>query len=1553
MNTFYRQSLNSAREKYFKFKHRLEKKISSGQFDTLSRKKKNQLVSRVEKYRTRLDQLGFSMKGAAVAGSVAAMAAPAMVTAQNPYFRNKFNLPINGGNNVHQVEVVNLDADADLEILISSDYGGKIFDKQADGTFAYTAETISGMDDDFVVGDIDGNGSMDIVFERSTNSGFYKAINDGVGSFSATQISSEYSFGDADLVDFDSDGDLDFLWADSNDYIFYLRNTGGEFDSSYGMMTFDGGEANAYVTHFEFVDFDKDGDMDLVRDGDYNDGISQYKLLTVVENTRDDIGVPIFGGSNDYVFYGSYSSFTNLVVADLDGDGDIDIAIDQSISGSRLRFFENLYSAGDPFSFSASGHNYIGYIYDIAITDFDDDGSDDLIVASSYGEYVAFGGESDRDDIYGISGYIYGFGLGDLDGDGRDDIVTIEGEAYYDITGLSYAYLGVDEFSERKAKSGDIIGRLSFKDPLDGDITPSALSILPDNDGGLFDINGSGEISVGLQDLDFESQNEFNITVEGTYGIATREFDFTLRMENTPEEGYGTFEKLDEGGETSYRMYESRLADLNGDGNDDLIFSTGTGSSGIYTLDIANEGTPQYLRNGYAFEVADLDNDGDHDVAIASAAYIYFFINDGGGNFAQDGSANTYGSTITDIEIVDIDNDGDNDFVIGNYGNGGIVKDFGDYFSSVTSFGLTGNVRNVALGDIDDDGFEEILHIDGNGNYLGLVNNDGGSYFSRITTYDVGYTYRVEISDLDNDGDADILTFNSNNFRVLDNDGDGTFTYLPAVYASSSMPRTAMALGDFDGDEDIDVILRGEYENYGGEEGVVYINNGDNSFSQRQSIEFSGAIGTYNRTSLTGLAVGDIDGDDDLDVVFGTQPKYGSGDERIIGILKNQNVAPYVSGFTGSVIIDENTPSGTIIGYLDTYDPNGDDVTISLEGDDSDLLSLNSAGRLRTEGEIDWEVLGSTMDVNLVLSDGNSQRVESGRIKVNNLTEKGSGTFSTEGLPLFGIEEALFFQVGDYDLDGDQDLFKSYYTDNEELLDSFFPNSVFEQVGNGIFADNPIFYSSGHYVKHMVFHDIDNDGDKDILAATDDGILASFINEDGAFAYTDNSGNLEGAIGMELGDFDGDGAIDLVVLEDYFNRTYVSQFEYLGDEFGKTSDIPLSGISGAILSGGEGSQIAVADFDGDGVDDVFVAVFDGDDIILEGGEGGISSSRYSVAITQNDNGWSKVTTNDFDNDGDIDVAILRRTSADSDNLRLDIHLNDGDGSFTLSETKTQDGYDYGEVRSGDIDGDGMVDLITTGYINYDSGTYHYDLTIWGNAGDGTFEELQKIEEVGGEQIKLMDVDGDDDLDIVVNDYSNYLKVFKNINVAPTGIELSSTTLDEGLPLGSAIATVSVEDPNPSDTHVSFVATGDGSNDTDNSNFVIDGDQLLVIKNIEFNDGSTLNINIKAIDQDGASVSQSFTLSVNEVLGLDDTSQDFILYPNPGHDRIAISIDNKEKGKLEMRVIDVSGKVIHQIKDRKKSSIWITDIDMTAQESGIYVVEIDINGQKFKQRWIKK
>ncbi|WP_462251751.1 T9SS type A sorting domain-containing protein [Ekhidna sp.] len=99
----------------------------------------------------------------------------------------------------------------------------------------------------------------------------------------------------------------------------------------------------------------------------------------------------------------------------------------------------------------------------------------------------------------------------------------------------------------------------------------------------------------------------------------------------------------------------------------------------------------------------------------------------------------------------------------------------------------------------------------------------------------------------------------------------------------------------------------------------------------------------------------------------------------------------------------------------------------------------------------------------------------------------------------------------------------------------------------------------------------------------------------------------------------------------------------------------------------------------------------------------------------------------------------------------------------------------------------------------------------------------------------------------------------NVFEAPTGIELSTSTIEENNSAGDLIGSLTTIDEDEGETYTYAIATGTG--DTDNASFTISGDQLIAQDVFDFETQSSYSVRVETNDGNGGTYQEVFTISV--------------------------------------------------------------------------------------------
>ena len=225
------------------------------------------------------------------------------------------------------------------------------------------------------------------------------------------------------------------------------------------------------------------------------------------------------------------------------------------------------------------------------------------------------------------------------------------------------------------------------------------------------------------------------------------------------------------------------------------------------------------------------------------------------------------GSDATASSVVaDVDADGDLDIAVGNRAAQNVVylNDGNNGFASANNFGTgSDNTTLLIFGDVDGDGFVDIAASNSTAEQNKVYLGDGdGTFDTTSKNFGTGTdnSQSVVLGDIDGDGDLDLAIGQqvSQNRAEL-NDGSGNFSTAALDFGIIFDNTVMVLLADVDDDGDLDVAAG----NVGGTQSAVYLNDGSGDFID--GTQNFGVVGDETRD----LALGDVDGDGDVDVAVG------------------------------------------------------------------------------------------------------------------------------------------------------------------------------------------------------------------------------------------------------------------------------------------------------------------------------------------------------------------------------------------------------------------------------------------------------------------------------------------------------------------------------------------------------------------------------------------------------------------------------------------------------------------------------------------------------------
>lgn len=232
--------------------------------------------------------------------------------------------------------------------------------------------------------------------------------------------------------------------------------------------------------------------------------------------------------------------------------------------------------------------------------------------------------------------------------------------------------------------------------------------------------------------------------------------------------------------------------------------------------------------------------------------------------------------------------------------------------------------------------------------------------------------------------------------------------------------------------------------------------------------------------------------------------------------------------------------------------------------------------------------------------------------------------------------------------------------------------------------------------------DVNNDGNLDIVVTQWSKMAVKLGNGDGTFgaSIVSNATGVD-ARGMDLGDLDGDGNLDLVA-----NHAPGAWWLAFHKGNGNGTFQPGVGIPNSALAV---PNMAIRDADGDGDLDVITGSFDSTFKVFVN-NGSASFTRVNVGTGS---GILQVTY-DFNGDGEEDVVTGTGTA-------LTVTLTDGSGGYLAPANAGTISLNPRHGAVGDFNNDGKADLAIVAVEIFGGGPHDGELWIIPGNGNGTFQ----------------------------------------------------------------------------------------------------------------------------------------------------------------------------------------------------------------------------------------
>ena len=537
---------------------------------------------------------------------------------------------------------------------------------------------------------------------------------------------------------------------------------------------------------------------------------------------------------------------------------------------------------------------------------------------------------------------------------------------------------------------------------------------------------------------------------------------------------------------------------------------------------------------------------------------------------------------------------------------------------------------------------------------------------------------------------------------------------------------TGMAFADLDDDGWVDAVVA---DNLGADGGAtsylaILFGAGDGVF------EIAVSLTTPEGWETADVVAIDLDDDGDADIACTN--------------AWNNSVSVFLN--LGDRAFSEMTVHGVgdMPRSIEAADVDGDGLvdllTLNVESDDVSILRNMGGGAFaravhvgagevteRGEGNLNFPYPGPFMDVGDIDADGDLDIAVPANKEVEILLNDGRGNFELAEAHPTGIALVAYdVAIGDLDSDGMADVAIAVSIEAEEGFTVVMNEGSPGEASWGAPVGYDVTYH-GAGPRHISVALADIDGDGDLDGAVGQEVVTQLHvmrnQGDGTFVAEARAAP-DGPWVVELEDVNADGLADLAILNDF--TVHSGLHAWLNDGQGDLlgPERVISGVNQAadgVMTLKAGDLDGDGDADGVGVSVRFVRFLRNDD--------GVLSMAPEIAL-ESPSHFNDVEIGDLNGDGLVDLVLSDETTAQSHSFpgRVRVLLSEGDFSWTLAQTLEPEDLSVRAVEVADIDADGDLDVLAAAIVPLEDFAIPEDrrLLVFVNDGSGRLEQSQEI-----------------------------------------------------------------------------------------------------------------------------------------------------------------------------------------------------------------------------------